>query len=96
MHAAKHCAAVPPGAHSSPSISPARMALSSKPAACCCCKMMGQTDGRTQRHTNRLMPNRFIDPGLHTIWQCQYSPTLLSAAQIIDYTGQPALAGTPS
>ena len=36
------------GARSYRSISPVRMALSSKPAASrCCCRSMGQTDGRT-------------------------------------------------
>jgi len=45
-----------------PSISFARTALSSKPAARrCCVRLMGQTDGRTDGRT----PDRFIDLAAH-------------------------------
>jgi len=44
-------------------ISPAREALSSKPAArCSCCRTTGQTDGRTDGHSNRRTLDHFIDP----------------------------------
>jgi len=44
------------------SISPARTALSSKPAARFCCdRMMGQADGQTDGRT----PDRYLDPAAH-------------------------------
>jgi len=44
-------------------ISPAREALSSKPAARrSCCRTTGQTDGRTDGHSNRRTLDHFIDP----------------------------------